>query len=83
MRGVYTFLTFVSAALFPWPLTAFLALALSFSEPLLPLAAGLFVDVLYYAPHAQALPLFTLSGALATVSAFLVRSRLKASIIGE
>ncbi|MDO8593391.1 MAG: hypothetical protein Q7R59_00635 [bacterium] len=83
MRGTLTILSFVSAVLFPWPFTALLALAASFTEPLVPLAAGLFADTLYYAPQAHVLPLFTLYGALLTALAFFVRDRLKTSIIGK
>jgi hypothetical protein len=79
MRGVLALSTFVSAILFPWPLTALLALVASVSEPLIPLAAGLFVDTLYYAPHAGMWPLFTLCGVAATAIAFFVHSRLLTS----
>lgn len=67
----------------PWPLAVLLALALALFEPLIPFVAGAFADMLYYAPHAGAVPLGTLCGALATGIAFFVRSRLKTSIIGE
>lgn len=83
MRGTLTVLTFVSTVFLPWPLTALLALAASVFEPLVPLAAGLFVDTLYYTPLSGALPIFTFYGALVTAAAFLVRSRLKTGIIGE
>lgn len=76
MRGILTISTLASAILFPWPLTALLALAAVPFEPLVPLAAGLFVDTLYYAPQAHAVPLFTLCGAAVTAIAFFVRSRL-------
>jgi hypothetical protein len=56
---------------------------MSLFEPLLPLAAGLFVDTLYYMPHGGSVPLFTLIGAFVSVGAFFVRSRLKTSIIGR
>ncbi len=81
MRGLLTIGTFISAVLFPWPLTAALALAAALFEPLVPLAAGLFVDTLYYAPAAHTLPLFALFGAVATALAFFVRSRLEPGII--
>lgn len=81
MKGICTVLCFVSTLLFPWPLTALLALGTALLEPLVPLALGLFADTLYYAPQAGAVPLFTLWGALATGIAFFVRDRLKASII--
>ena len=81
MRGVLTLLTFVSVVLFPWPCTVLLVLAGAYTEPLVPLAVGLFADTLYYAPQAHALPLYTLYGAVVTVGAFFVRSRLQASII--
>lgn len=83
MQGILTCMTFISAVLFPWPLTALLALVSSVTEPLVPLAAGLFTDTLFYAPSAHAFPLFTLSGAVVTTIAFLVRSQLRPSIIGE
>lgn len=73
--------SFISAILFPWPLTVIFALAASVYEPLIPLAAGLFVDTLYYVPQDGAMPLFTLYGALATTAAFLMRDRLKTGII--
>ncbi len=81
MRGALTFLTLASVALFPWPLTAALALTASSLEPLVPLAAGIFADALYYAPQAHAMPLFTLVGATCTAAAFFVRSRVRASIM--
>ena len=82
-NGILTIATFVSAVLFPWPLTALLAVITSFFEPLVPLAAGLFVDTLYYVPHAGAFPVFTLYGLLVSGIAVLVRSQLRASIIRE
>lgn len=81
IRGTLTVLAFVSTVFFPWPLTAFLAVAGAVFEPLVPLAMGLFVDALYYAPLSGALPVFTFYGALATALAFIVRSRLSAGII--
>lgn len=74
-------LSFVSAIFLPWPVTALLALLVASTEPLVPLALGLFVDVLYYTPSASPWPLFTLLGAIATITALFVRSRLRPSII--
>ena len=76
-----TLLTFVSVIVFPWPFTVLLALACSFTEPLVPLAVGLFADTLYYTPQAHSLPIFAFCGAVVTVVAFFVRSRLRASSI--
>lgn len=81
MHRTGTVIAFVSALCFPWPLTALLALGMALSEPLVPLAVGLFADTLYYTPQVSALPAFTLWGGLATGVAFFVRSRLRASII--
>lgn len=78
MPAVLTLSTFVSVIFFPWPLSVLLALTASITEPLVPLAAGLFADTLYYTP-ASGSPLFTLLGALATVIAFFVRTRLRSS----
>lgn len=81
MRGLLVLLVFISIIFFPWPLAALLTLISSLFVPLLPLAAGLFADTLYYAPGAASVPLYTLYGALATGIALFVRSRLKTSII--
>jgi hypothetical protein len=81
MRGSLTVLAFISVILFPWPLTVLLALAASVYVPLVPLAAGLFYDTLYYAPQAGLLPLFTIFGALVSAIAIFVRSRLSEGII--
>jgi hypothetical protein len=83
IRGFLSLLVFVSVVFFPWPLTAILALIAAFFIPLLPLAVGIFADTLYYTQHAALLPFFTLYGAIATVVAILVRSRLRASIINR
>lgn len=83
MRGSLTVLTFISTVFLPWPFTALLALSASVFEPLVPLAAGLFADTLYYTPQAGILPLFTFAGALLTAVAFFVRNRLKTGIIRE
>lgn len=81
--GIGTIATFISVLLFPWPLSVLLAVAASFFEPLVPLAAGLFADTLYYAPHAGTPPIFTLYGLGLSIIAILVRSRLSAGIIGR
>jgi hypothetical protein len=83
MRALGTILTLLSAVFFPWPLTVCLALLMALSEPFLPFATGLFADTLYYSHAGGTLPFFTLAGALVTVAAFFVRSRLKTGIIGE
>lgn len=75
--------TLVSTILFPWPLAALLAFFSSLYLPLLPLATGIFFDTLYYTPQAGFWPLGTLCGALVTILAFSVRSRLNAGIIGK
>ncbi|MEK7114201.1 MAG: hypothetical protein AAB850_01490 [Patescibacteria group bacterium] len=80
MRGLLTMATFISVVLFPWPLTAFLAIVSAFFEPFVPLAVGLFADTLYYLPREGAWPLSTLFGAGITVIALFVRSRLRADI---
>lgn len=81
MRSLLVILVFVSILFFPWPFAAVLALISSLSIPLLPLAAGIFADTLYYAPGADMLPFFTLYGVIVTGIALLVRSHLKTSII--
>ncbi len=81
-NGILTVATFVSVVLFPWPLSVLLALVASLFEPLVPLAAGLFADALYYAPSAGRMPVFALYGLALTLAAVFVRSRLRAGIIG-
>jgi hypothetical protein len=78
-RSAATAAAFVSAIAFPWPATVALALGVALFEPLVPLAVGIFVDALRYS---GGWPLATIAGALATAAAYLVRSWLKASIIG-
>lgn len=75
--ALLTLSTFISIIFFPWPLAALLALFVSVTEPLVPLAAGLFADTLYYSSSSGTIPLFTLGGASVTVIAFFVRSRLR------
>jgi len=81
-NGALTLVTFLSALLFPWPLTAVLAVGTALFEPLVPLAVGIFVDTLYYVPHSGAIPVFTLFGLILSVIAFVVRSRLSTGSIG-
>ena len=81
MREAGTVLTFLSALFFPWPLTACFAIGIALFEPWVPFAVGLFVDLLYYAPHGAGMPFFTLAGALVTALSFFVRSRLKTGTI--
>ena len=82
-RGFLTIATFVSALFFPWPFTAMLALGVAFVEPYVPLAVGLFADILSYTTTTAPFPFFTLWGLVATVIAILVRSQLLTSTIGE
>lgn len=81
MRRVGTVATFLSTLFFPWPLTAVLALGVSIFEPLVPAAAGIFMDTLYYTGGQHSLPIFAISGVVVTVAAYFVRSRLKTGII--
>jgi hypothetical protein len=81
MRALGTILTFIFALWLPWQCAAVLAISVSLFEPLVPLAAGIFMDCLYYAPG-SGLPLFCIGGLTATILSYLVRSQLKTSIIG-
>jgi hypothetical protein len=71
---------FVSLVFFPWPLTAALAVAAAWFEPLMPLSVGLLADMLYHAPS-TGWPVASIAGACAAVVAFFVRSRMRTSII--
>ncbi len=76
MRIAVVIATFVSALIFPWYLTAILALCGAFFEPLLPLGVGLFLDALYY-PHAAGVASGTALGSFVTVLAYLVRAQVR------
>lgn len=80
-NGILTVSTFVSAALFPWPATALLALVASVEEPLVPFSVGVFMDVLYFAPGTGVWPTATLYGFVFSIIAVFVRRQLRASII--
>jgi hypothetical protein len=77
IRGLFTLLSFLSPILFPWPLTIILVLITALAEPLVPLAVGLFADTLYYNYASGAVPVATVGGAVLTIAAFIVRSRLR------
>jgi hypothetical protein len=72
-----TVAAFVSAFLFPWPLTSVVALTAAFWEPLTPFAAGILIDALYWTPATGAWPYATLCGFIATAAAYFVRGRLR------
>lgn len=80
-NGILTISTFLSIILFPWPLSALLAIVSAFFEPLVPIAVGLFADTLYYVPHAGGLPVFTLYGLIVSGIAIFVRSQLRTGTI--
>lgn len=82
MRGITTVASLVSIVAFPWPLSVGLVLIAACFEPLVPLAAGIFADGLYYVPQGGSFPyLATVSGAIVTLVAYAVRSRLKTGSI--
>lgn len=81
MRGIATIGTLLSAIFFPWPVTALFAVGVSFFEPLVPLAVGIFIDTLHYLPGQGEWPLPTMLGAMATALVLFVRSRLKTGSI--
>lgn len=80
-RSAVVVFALISAFIFPWIFTAGIAFFAALWIPLLPLAVGILLDVLYYAPQAHWFPLGTVSGALVTLVAHFVRTRLKAGII--
>lgn len=83
IRGLLTLSTLASVLLFPWPLTVLLGIVAALFEPLVPLAAGILADTLFWTPQLGPIPLFAFFGAITTALAFFVRSRLETSIIGE
>ena len=83
MRGALTVSSFLSVLFFPWSFAALVIFFASLFEPLIPLSAGLFVDILYYSPQTGTIPLGTTFGALLTVLVYFVRTRLNTGSIGE
>lgn len=77
MRALLIGTTFISVVVFPWVLTVLLVCVSALVEPLMPLAIGIFTDVLYYTPQVSLVPHYSFYGALLTVFAFFVRSRLR------
>lgn len=71
-------LPFVSALFFPYPLTLALMFAAGFVFPPLALAAGVFVDLLYYA---GGWPQGLVAGATIALVAHLVRQFVRARIM--
>ncbi len=81
MRSLASFAALVSVVFFPWQLTVLLALLVAFIEPLVPLVVGIGMDLLYYAPHANLWPHWSLGGLGVTLIVFFVRSRLQTGSI--
>lgn len=70
-----------SLFLFPRVFAVFFALVAAPFIPAAPLAVGVLADSIYLSPGLHALPLATAFGALASLAAYAVRSRLSASIM--
>jgi len=77
MRATVTLVTLLSTVFLPWQVTVLCALGAAFVEPLVPVAAGLLLDVLYYVPQSGLLPRYTIGGALLSIVASVVHSRLR------
>ncbi|HYD93614.1 MAG TPA: hypothetical protein VEB18_04160 [Candidatus Paceibacterota bacterium] len=82
IRWIVVVLALVSPLLFPYPVTLALSFAGALFVPIIGLLAGVFTDVLYYAPHPGIYPLATIAGAGISLIAFFVRRFIKARIIG-
>ena len=83
MRGVFTLGSFISVVFFPWICTILVTFVAAFFEPLVPVAVGIFADTLYYTPTAAVVPLYTILGALLTIIALFVRTRLWTGTLSE
>lgn len=70
---------FLSLFLFPWPLTAVLAVGASFAFPLAALALGLAADALYY--PGTGIPYATLLGLAVMVFSYFVQQFAKRNIL--
>ena len=80
-RTFFLALVLIAAFVLPWEAAALGAIGLSLLLPLTPLTLGLLLDALYYTHHVAVVPWCTLFGALGTLAAWYVRSRLSAGII--
>ena len=81
MRTFLIFLPLFAVVLLPWPLALLVGIIAAGASPLAPLAAGIFADTLYQAPHASLFPWATIIGAFVALAAVLVRSFLEARIM--
>lgn len=80
-KGALLALALLGPFLFPWPLTATLAILAAIYFPLAPLSVGLLTDALYYAHGAALVPWWSIIGLIATLIAYGVRSFFEASIM--
>ncbi|HUQ29972.1 MAG TPA: hypothetical protein VM103_00405 [Candidatus Paceibacterota bacterium] len=74
---------FVSLFFFPFSFWMMAALAAAVSAPLAPFAIGIFADLLYYAPHASVVPLYTCGGAVLALVSFALRKFIETNIISS
>jgi hypothetical protein len=81
MRYALLALAILAPVLFPWPLSAALALSAAIYFPLAPLACGILIDALYFAPGAYPYPFFLAAGLLAALAALFVHRFVETSIM--
>ncbi len=81
IRAFFVLLPFISFMVFPVPLSlAALVLAAAVS-PVAACAAGVFADLMYFAPHAAPVPLYTLLGIGVAGAALLIRRFIQTSVM--
>lgn len=80
-RALLTVSALTSVVLFPWQYAVLLSIVAAIVEPFAPLAVGIFADTLYYTPSIQTLPMYSILGACGTVLAFVLRTRMRTSIM--
>ena len=76
-RAAATIITLLSAIFLPWQITIACAIGAAFIEPLVPVAVGILLDLLYYLPQTGLLPRFSLVGVVVSLIASLVHSRVR------
>lgn len=81
MRIALIVSAFLSLFLFPFSFSVAMAIAAAVVAPLTPLALGIFADLLYFAPRASIVPLYTCLGALLALGAFGARKFFETSIV--
>jgi hypothetical protein len=81
LRFILISSAFLSVFFFPYPFTLFLSFIASVFVPWVAFIIGITQDALFMVPHEGRIPTATLLGAVASITALVVRRFVKARII--